>query len=430
MTSVLAPGRAASACVLAIACGLTAGCLPVHVAGRGPSFVYLQEKEVRRTDLATLQTRTIVRLPAGEARGPGGLFRFSGGTVAWLGRRDGATVLGYDAGGQTGSFPLPPGGSFMGGFSWEAWPEGISKLAVISDRPVDGFLVSPDGSRIAWNVNRVDLLDSEREGISRNLHLVYLGTVGGQGEGRLVLAQEYDVPGFNADHMEWRRLLRWSGRSPDRIFFTRYEAGQLHDSHVGLYRLDTRTGTTEAVDGSVERILDLSQRETFVAHTANDTTCCGGINYTNNWVRIRAIATGAETTVFDEWREFGNPTVDPGDGGAWEEYTPANGSFSPDGSWLAFTVLKAASGNDRAVRTSCMSIVCDAEGGARRAFLPERRVLGWADRKKVILGSCRSDGMDDDLVARLFLYAVDEESERELPVRDIFWIGVEADPDP
>jgi hypothetical protein len=379
--------------------------------------------------LATLRPETVVRLPAEEARGPGALIRFSGGTVAWLGKQDGATILRYHAGGRLGFLPLPPNGSFMGGFSWEAWPQGILKLAVVSDRPVDGFLVSPDGSRIAWNVNRVDLSDPEGEGITRNLHLVYLRTVRGPGEGRLVLAQEYDVPGFNADHMEWRKLLRWSDRSQDRIFFTRYEAGQLHDSHVGLYELDTRTGMAETVDESVERILDLSPRESLVAHTANDTTCCGGINYTNNWVRIREISTGAETTVFDEWKEFGN-TVAPSEGDEGEDYTPANGFFSPDGSRLAFTVLKAGFSKDRLVRTPCLSIVCDAEGGTRKAFLAERRVLGWADRERILLGSCRSDGKDDDIVDRVFLYDIKEGSERELPVRGIVWIGVEAEPNP
>ena len=291
----------------------------------------------------------------------------------------------------------------------------------IGDTYLSAFLLSPEGSKIAWNVNVITGLSPEDAGTSRQRHIIYRADIDGKNR-KLVLEQNYDVTGIFADATEDRRLFRWSRTNPEWIYFTRFEGKQLGVVHSGLYRCNIRTGSLEVVDDTIEEVLALSEDDTLAAYTPNEGSCCGGINQTNNQVIVKNLKTGKGSVVFDEWEEFANKPLEPGEEGIGEEIMPASAFFSPDGKRLAITVRRWSSSSS--VPSRVMTIARKIKSGGRGGYMEGRCALGWLDNRRVLLGECHVSNVEKRFFGSLYLYDVEKQIETLLPVEDIFPIGV------
>jgi hypothetical protein len=394
-------------------------------AEASPRFLYfLKGHVVHRLSFPDLRSETILVFAEGEDPEGPEKVQASAGKVVWVRKEGNVTSLfSWDGSGKS-RLPLERHVSMEEGiFGIEYGKDGeISRVVPrIGDTYLGAFLLSPDGSKIAWNVNIIADLSPENAGTSHQRHLIYRADVDGRNR-RLVLEQNYDVTGIFADATEDRRLFRWSRNDPEWIYFTRFEGKQLGGAHVGLYRCNIRTGVLEVVDGTIEEVLALSEDETLGAYTPNEGSCCGGINQTNNQVIVKNLRTGKESVVFDEWGEFANKPLEPGEEGIGEEIMPVSAFFSPDGKRLAITVRRWSSSDG--VPSRFMAIVRKIGPGGRGGYMEGRCALGWPDNRGVLLGECHVSNVEKRSFRSLYLYDVDKHVETLLPVEEISPIGV------
>src|SRR5262245_50635330 len=206
---------------------------------------------------------------------------------------------------------------------------------------------------------------------------------------------------------------------------TRVHLGQTTSERVGLYVLDLKTRTVDSTRAFPSEPLALSPDETRLAWTPNDQSCCGGLNYTNNQVLVRDLATGRDQLVLDEWKEFGDSLdLDPDDPRA-EDFIPDHASFSPNGRRLAITIEHWSS----AIRwrpDSLLTLIRSVTPGDRGLIRHGRVFVGWQDDAHVLLG--RLKGPDPDsgrgMLDSLFVYDVERDRETPLPLTRILPIGV------
>jgi hypothetical protein len=78
---------------------------------------------------------------------------------------------------------------------------------IFGDAYLSTFLLSPDGSKIAWNVNVITGLSPVDAGTSRQRHVIYRADIDGKNR-ELVLEQNYDRP-----EDQTRRAWRVHGRA-------------------------------------------------------------------------------------------------------------------------------------------------------------------------------------------------------------------------
>jgi len=393
-------------------------------AEASPRFLYfLKGHVVHRLSFPGLRSETILVFAEGEIPEGPEKVRASAGKVAWM-SKEGTSLLSWDGSGKS-RLPLERHVSMEEGiFGIEYGKDGeISRVVSrIVDNYLSAFLLSPDGSKIAWNVNVITGLSPEDAGTSHQRHLIYRADIDGKNR-KLVLEQKYRVKGLFADATEDRRLFRWSRKNPEWIYFTRFEGRQLESVHVGLYRCNLRTGSFEVVDDTIEEVLALSEDETLAAYTPNEGSCCGGINQTNNQVIVRNLKTGKGSVVFDEWGEFGNKPLKPGEEGIGEEIMPVSAFFSPDGKRLAVTVRRWSSASS--VSSRVMTIARKIESGEHGGYMEGRCALGWLDNRRVFLGECHVSNVEKRFFGSLYLYDVEKQTETLLPVKEITPIGVD-----
>ncbi len=410
------PGRYAGLAFLALFL-LT----PPPSASASPRFLYfLKNNGVHRLSFPDMRTETLLVFAEGEAPEGAENVRVSAGKVAWVGVQDNVPRLFSWDGSRRSLIPLERHAATDQG-SYEIRYDkdgGISRVVPrVRNAYLCGLLLSPDGSQVAWNVNALAGLSPGNSGTSHQRHIVYRCDIDGDNR-TLVLEQLYDVTGIFADATEERRLFRWSRTDPGSIYFTRFEGKQLGANHVGLYRCNLRTGAVAMVDGSIEEVLALSEDETLAAYTPNDHSCCGGINQTNNRVIVKNLRTGTKSIVFDEWGEFGNKLLDPGDEGIGEEIMPVKASFSPDGKRLAITVLRWSSAKE--VPSRFMTIAREIQSVMGGGYRESRCAVGWLDNRRVLLEGCHASASGKRPDGTVYLYDSVELSETLLPVKDIF----------
>ena len=395
-------------------------------AEASPRFLYfLKGHVVHRLAFPDMRSETILVFAEGDVPDGPPQVRASAGMVAWVRKEGNVTfLLSWDGSGKS-RLPLERHVSMEEGiFGIEYRKDGeiLRVVPRIGDTYLSAFLLSPDGSKIAWNVNVITGLSPEDAGTSRQRHLIYRSDIDGKNR-KLVLEQNYDVTGIFADATEDRRLLRWSRINPEWIYFTRFEGRQLGGVHVGLYRCNIRTGSLEVVDDTIEEVLALSEDETLAAYTPNEGSCCGGINQTNNQVIVKNLKTGKGSVVFDEWGEFANKPLEPGEEGIGEEIMPVSAFFSPDGKRLAITVRRWSS--ESSVPSRVMTIARKIKSGGRGGYMEGRCALGWLDNRRVLLGECHVSNVEKRFFGSLYLYDVEKQMETLLPLEDISPLGVD-----
>ena len=276
----------------------------------------------------------------------------------------------------------------------------ISRLVPrIADAYLSTFLLSPDGSKIAWNVNVISGLSSEDAGTSRQQHIIYRADIDGKNR-KLVLKQNYDVTGIFADATEDRRLFRWSRTNPEWIYFTRFEGKQLGVVHVGLYRCNIQTGSLEVVDDTIEEVLALSEDETLAAYTPNEGSCCGGINQTNNQVIVSRL------------RRMGGvrqQTTGTGRGRGWGRNHARSRLLFPRRQAACHHCPPMVIVKQRSVPGHDDS----PEDRIRRAWWVQGRAM------------CRASNVEKRFLGALYLYDVEKQIITLLPVNEIFPLGVD-----
>jgi hypothetical protein len=253
----------------------------------------------------------------------------------------------------------------------------------MEDTFLDDFVLSPDGARFAWGVNITTGGTALGGGTFEQEFLVYLADLAGPP--RLVLRQPYRVDGIFADSWEkWRLRFLFLG-TDQGMLITRYHGGQLSDSERGLYRLDTAEGKVVPLDEGIDKVIGFSEDGRLLAHTANEESCCGGVNYTNNVVGVKDLTTGKDRTIFDEWARFGNKSVDPGDVEKveWEDYIPEAAFFSPGDGLVALSVGKWSFRHPGTARM--LTFIIPLAGYGKELVLPDRSALGWLHDSALIL---------------------------------------------
>jgi hypothetical protein len=386
---------------------------------------YLQGGRVMRLDLRDLRSTLLFEIPPDAAPARAESIRAGGGSVAWLAsRRPAAAMLTWD-GQRGGAFPLERWAFGHEGFDLEYGTndEIVRVIPRYRETVLDGFLVSPDGRRMAWDVNLVAGMTPESTGTIHRRHLVFVSDLDGRNES-LVLDERFSVPSIMADADEERHLLFWSRVDPNRLYLTRLHIGQLQSETVGPYAFDLRTRTMDSTRALPGQILALSPDETRFAHTPNDESCCGGLNYTNNLVRVRDVASGRDVVVLDEWKEFGNTEGGVGDVEPnAQEYLPTTAAFSPDGGILAVSLEKWTfkSGFEPELRLTLIRSVSPGDPGRLRR---NRVLVGWRDDAQVILGRRAAPDPGTGMLDSLFVYDPVRDRETALPLTRIIPIGI------
>ncbi|MBI5196180.1 MAG: hypothetical protein HZA10_07650 [Nitrospirae bacterium] len=162
---------------------------------------------------------------------------------------------------------------------------------------VNNFLISPDGLRIAWNVNRITNIIEDDDGTAFIKHEVYTANIDGKDK-RLVFKEQLKVKDVFADNGMERRMVYWSRKIKNQLFFSTFNIGQLWSEYKSLFALNIETGLLSEINKDVEVFLNFSLNETLVAYTPNDHTCCAGTNYTNNTVSILDLISGKNVVIY------------------------------------------------------------------------------------------------------------------------------------
>jgi hypothetical protein len=363
-------------------------------------------------------------IPADAAPAGADSIASCGGSIAWLAcRNPAATLLTWD--GQRGSaFPLERWAFGMAGFGLDygANHEIVKVIPEYRETVLDGFMVSPDGRRVAWDVNLVAGMTPESTGTIHRRHLVFVSDLDGRNQS-LVLDERFSVPSLFADADQERHLFAWSRVSPTRLYMTRLHIGQLQSEETGLYALDLRTQTVDSARAFPCVPLALSPDETHLAHTPNDGSCCGGLNATNNLVLVRDLATGKDRLVLDEWKEFGDSLELFPDDPRAEDYLPTRAVFSPDVRTLAVTIEHWSASiplHPEAFLTLIRSVTAPDGGRIRRG----RVLVGWQDDAHVILGRPSAPYPGRGTLDSLFLYDPVRDRETPLPLTGILPLAI------
>jgi len=240
---------------------------------------------------------------------------------------------------------------------------------------IDDFLISPDGRLIAWNINQITNVIDDNSGTAFIVHRIYASNIDGSDK-RLVFKENLKVTGVHADAGLERRLIYWSKKMENQLILSTLHKGQLVDRYEGLFSLNLRNSSLSQINKNVEIFLNFSSDESKTAYTPNDDTCCAGINYTNNTLNILNLKTGQEVIVYDEWGEFKNKSFVVGDEAGGEEYVPRNAFFSPNGEWVAISIV----GN------KVLATIRKIGSGAATIMLNDKQVIGWIDENRLLLG--------------------------------------------
>lgn len=345
------------------------------------SLYSLEGRTVFRTSLPGPQRQAVYSF--GENPPPGGRIRVANGKVAWLEDQPGGPALAVWDGKIVRRHPLPRHG-FARNFTGLAGDHGTEKAVPdMEDTFLDDFLLSPDGTRLAWGVNITTGGTALGGGTFEQEFLVYLAD--SFDPPRRILRQPYRVDSIFADSWEKWRLRFWLRRTDQGMLITRYHGGQLSDSERGLYRLDSTDGKIVPLDEGIDKVIGFSEDGRLLAHTANEKSCCGGVNYTNNVVGVKDLSTGKDRTIFDEWARFGNKSVDPGDVEKveWEDYIPEAAFFSPGDGLVALSVGKWSFRHPGTARM--LTFIIPLAGSGRELVLPDRSALGWLHDGVLIL---------------------------------------------
>lgn len=388
------------------------------------SLYYRQGRTISRLSLVDLNTTTILSLPNDSVPERRSDLCADSGHVVWALRNAEKPALLRWNGRTMSSIPIEPNHSFdLDGFSIAGRGDRDEDLGTESkDVFYDDVLLSPDGMKVAWNVNVVTKLTIEDSGTARQKHMIYWADIDGT-KRKHALDQDYDVTGIIAENNEVRRLLRWSRLDPASVLFTRFQSGQLVDQYMGLYRASLSSGTVRVLDESLDQVLAVSEDEWLVAHTPNDESCCGHVNQTNNRLLIKDLRTGRETIVFDEWAEFANKSVDdPWTEGHTEEIQPVAADFSPNGMKVAVTLRRTSSNRD--VPPRLMTTIREIKPVTKTRFIEDRCVVGWRDNRDVILGECRLQSDEAHIEGTVLFLNTESRAETPLPLMNVVPIGV------
>lgn len=286
-----------------------------------------------------------------------------------------------------------------------------------SDIYINDFLISPDGTAIAWNVNRLKkVIYDNGGGTSFTAHDVKIASLNGQNI-RTALSEQIISDGFFADHAESRHLLYWSRLNPERIFLTTHFEGQLVSGSRGLYSLNIINRRVKLINDEEREVLGFSHNERLAAWAPVDGTCCGGSNYTDNTLKILDLKSGKSRTIYDEWEEFGNINNGSDEKKDEEEYYPVNALFSPSDDLIALSI--AGSQNLASVRK--------VDSGKEISRIKNSRVIGWIDNGHLLIGKgCKCARDQDPQYAGIVIYDVKSGKEKSLSLKNVIVIGIET----
>lgn len=345
------------------------------------SLYSLEGRTVFRTSLPGPRHQAVYSF--GENPPPGERIRVANGTVAWLEDQPGGPALAAWDGKIVQRYILHRQG-FARNFKDSPGDNSREKAVPdVEDAFLDDFILSPDGTRLAWGVNITTGGTALGGGTFEQEFLVFLADP--SGPIRRILRQPYRVDSIFADSWEKWRLRCWRRGTDQGMLVTRYHGGQLSDSEQGIYRLDSTDGKIVPLDEGIDKVIGFSEDGRLLAHTANEESCCGGVNYTNNVVGVKDLSTGKDRTIFDEWARFGNKPVDPGDVEKveWEDYIPAAAFFSPGDVLVALSVGKWSFRHPGTARM--LTFIIPLAGSGRELVLPDRSALGWLHDSALIL---------------------------------------------
>lgn len=285
-----------------------------------------------------------------------------------------------------------------------------------SDVYLNYYLISPDSTKIAWDVNGlIRAVYDENGGVSFTLHNVNVSSLNGKNK-KTVLKEQISSSGFNADYAESRKLLHWSIVNPEQIFMTTYFESQLYSGTKDLYVLNIKNSdVTKIINGEME-FLGFSNNERMIAWTPNDETCCGGSNYTSNSVELTNISTKKSIQIYDEWKEFGNDHSGSDRVNAEKEYFPIEAIFSPSDDMIAISI-----GGD-----SQFTTIRKVNSGNEIVKIDSSRVLGWIDEEHLLLGrEYVYDQEHDPVVSKILVYDINSGREEILEPENIVVIGMD-----
>lgn len=137
-------------------------------------------------------------------------------------------------------------------YTWDGRNQQEIPLERFPDVYADGFLISPKGDQIAWNVNRIDSVAQTGGAATSLIHEVYAAALDGRGK-RLVLREKFTVVGFSAEHGASRRLVHWSKESPNKLFLTTLKQGEGASDHKDFDALNLRTGSLSKKNKDAEK---------------------------------------------------------------------------------------------------------------------------------------------------------------------------------
>lgn len=378
-----------------------------------------------RLRLDDLRSTLRFEIPAAAVPARAESIDAAGGAIAWLATRDpAATLLTWD-GRRGAAFALERWAFGLAGFELEEGADGEVRRVVpaFQETVLDGFQVSPDGRRVAWDVNLVAGMTPDSGGTIHRRHLVFAADLDGRNEETL-LDERFAQHSLFADADQTRHLFAWSRVHPDRLYLTRLRIGQLTSEETGPYTLELRTGRVDSTRAFSGVLLAFSPDETRLAHTPNDQSCCGGLNYTNNRVLVRDLATGRDQVVLDEWAQFGDSLVEtPDHPGGLEDYLPVRAAFSPDGRTLAVTIehwSDSLAWRPDAHLTWIRALAAGDPGRVR----PGRVLVGWRDAGRVILGRPRVNQLERGVLDSLFVYDLARDRETPLSLTGVMPITI------
>lgn len=280
-----------------------------------------------------------------------------------------------------------------------------------SDIYANDFMISPDGTQIAWNINRLEKqIYDDRGRVSFTSHDVKIASLNGQNI-RTALSEQITVIG---GELESRQLLYWSMINPERIFLTKYFEGDLNSGLQGLYSLNIKNRQTNTIYNDRREVLSFSNDERMVTWTPDDETCCAGSDYTNNIVNILDFQSGKSRTIYDEWKEFKNIDKDTKGG---EDHYPINALFSPSNDLIAISIA----GNEY------LASIRKVDTGKEISKIKNSRLIGWIDNGHLLIGKGYKYAHDEDpKYPAISIYDVKSGKEQILPLKNIVVIGIET----
>lgn len=282
----------------------------------------------------------------------------------------------------------------------------------------DDLLISPDGSKIVWNVNKNYKIINYT---SYKNHQVYLYNIEKK-KTEQILDDYYTSEESHIGGTEFIRLIDW--QDSNSIYYDTYQTGQLHYYILNLTQYNIINKTKALIGTKYKMTLHINEELQRLIYIDQDECCCANYNTSNNKIFSYDLKTNSTKEIFNEWKYYKNKvkigTILPRN--IIKDYQPRKALLSKNGNVLCFSSWGII---EWGVSLVWFTYILPIDKNIPIKTFKNKIVLDWLNDNVILIASVKKGSFwTIKTYDRIYVYNLTNDSIVELPIKNFYFLGI------